>query len=177
MQNIVMQVQTKHTKLNEPKHSPLFSSSILIENVFNTHRLQTLQMLTSQAAISLENARMILELNRVTSELRSQCEKLEALDSLKDRFLATTSHELRTPLNAVIAGLYLIPTTDFFFFMIQISFFRIGSRVATDYRYTDKGFFFVFSVANDLNIFLNDPFFFFRNWFKSLIIRLNHYFY
>jgi signal transduction histidine kinase len=41
---------------------------------------------------------------RQSAALEEQGRKLEELDQLKDRFLATTSHELRGPLTAIIGG-------------------------------------------------------------------------
>jgi signal transduction histidine kinase len=42
--------------------------------------------------------------HRQSAALEEQGRKLEELDRLKDRFLATTSHELRGPLTAIIGG-------------------------------------------------------------------------
>lgn len=41
------------------------------------------------------------ELERVTAELKQANEKLKALDTMKDEFIATVTHELRTPLTSI----------------------------------------------------------------------------
>jgi GAF domain-containing protein len=86
----VLYAEHRHTGYNSDifiyQYSFIFYYLFFLQDhAFTLKRLHTLQMLTSQAAISLDNARMILELNRVTSELRAQCEKLKALDELKVR--------------------------------------------------------------------------------------------
>ena len=99
----------------------------LTANVFTPERMQVLDVLSGQLAISLENALMYeeveaarqdleervaertqeleeinIELQReVTERERAQAQAIEASES-KSMFLANMSHELRTPLNAII---------------------------------------------------------------------------
>jgi predicted ATPase/signal transduction histidine kinase/tRNA A-37 threonylcarbamoyl transferase component Bud32 len=105
----------------------LYLKNILTSGVFTSDRIEVLQLLTNQAAISLENARLYqqtanysrtleLEVERKTAALQQKAEDLEqALTTLqhtneeliratrlKDEFLANMSHELRTPLNAIL---------------------------------------------------------------------------
>jgi signal transduction histidine kinase len=63
--------------------------------IYDGHELDMLLLLATQAAISLENARLYEGL--ATSNAR-----LMEASRLKSQFLANMSHELRTPLNSII---------------------------------------------------------------------------
>jgi len=63
--------------------------------IYDDHELDVLLLLATQAAISLENARLYEGL--ATSNAR-----LMEASRLKSQFLANMSHELRTPLNSII---------------------------------------------------------------------------
>jgi len=75
-------------------------------------RLETLELLSSQAAISVENALLFQELEeRVqqrTEQLQDTHQQLHQASRAKSAFLANMSHELRTPLNAIIGYSELI---------------------------------------------------------------------
>jgi signal transduction histidine kinase len=71
----------------------LYLENELVAGVFTSERLVVLELLASQAAISLENAFLI---NR-ESQLRAMAEKTV---QLREDFISIAAHELRTPLTA-----------------------------------------------------------------------------
>ena len=66
-----------------------------VEEEFSDQDLRTLTALAAQAAIAIQNARLLSELQRAYDDLAE-------LDQLKSNFVAIASHELRTPLNVVL---------------------------------------------------------------------------
>ncbi len=62
---------------------------------FTAKEISLLRSFADQAAIAIQNARMVQEIRRKSREL-------EVASQHKSEFLANMSHELRTPLNAVI---------------------------------------------------------------------------
>ncbi len=66
------------------------------QGMFNETDLKTLSVIASQAAVAINNARLVDALQRAYDELGK-------LDRLKSEFISIASHELRTPL-ALILG-------------------------------------------------------------------------
>ena len=84
-----------------------------VEGAFSDERVNVLQLLADQTAISFDNAKLyqqVLGYNRNlenqiherTKELAAEKIKAEQANQAKSNFLANMSHEIRTPMNAVI---------------------------------------------------------------------------
>ncbi len=98
----------------------LYLENNLTEGAFTPDRLEVLKLLSSQAAISIENARLYSDLAAAnatleakvqerTQQLQEKNEHLQkaeeaakAASHAKSEFLANMSHELRTPLNGIL---------------------------------------------------------------------------
>jgi len=66
-----------------------------VEEEFSHQDLETLTALAAQAAIAIQNARLL-------SKLQQAYDDLAELDQVKSEFVAIASHELRTPLNVIL---------------------------------------------------------------------------
>ena len=86
----------------------IYLENNLTRGAFTSERLHVVQMLASQAAISLRNARLMMDLERSVEELREAKQTVEIASRAKSEFLASINHELRTPLNGVIGALELL---------------------------------------------------------------------
>lgn len=84
-----------HRKSTSNINAILYLENNLTIGIFTPERLEVLRTISSQAAISLENAILY-------NEQQTSLNKLKELDILKDEFLSNTSHELRTPLLGII---------------------------------------------------------------------------
>ncbi len=65
------------------------------EGRFNDEDLRHITILASQAAVAIENARLV-------DAIRAANQELEQLNKLKTDFIAIASHELRTPLGVIL---------------------------------------------------------------------------
>ena len=76
--------------------------------IFTEDELDLVNILASQTAISLEQARLISELRSKALELDERNKCLIDTDILKTEFIARMSHELRTPLNSIKGAVYYL---------------------------------------------------------------------
>jgi predicted ATPase/signal transduction histidine kinase/ActR/RegA family two-component response regulator len=91
----------------------LYLENQLTTSAFTRDRLETIQVLVTQAGISIENAKLYTELQASfnsleqkveerTIELKAATEEADRANQSKTAFFNNMSHELRTPLNAIL---------------------------------------------------------------------------
>lgn len=91
----------------------LYLENQLTTGAFTRDRIETIEVLIAQAAISIENAKLYTELQASfadleqkiearTIELKAAKELAESAERTKTSFFNNMSHELRTPLNAIL---------------------------------------------------------------------------
>lgn len=71
-------------------------------NAFTQEQIEVLNVITAQAAIALENARLYASLKDSKERLELALSEAKESAKIKTEFLSRTSHELRTPLNTII---------------------------------------------------------------------------
>lgn len=79
---------------------------------FTTSDRDLLYTMASQVAMSMDNARLFLDLEEKAEALRVAHEELVRLDKDKTELILNLSHELKTPLTSIIGFASLIPTLD-----------------------------------------------------------------
>uniref|UniRef100_A0A832MNR2 histidine kinase n=1 Tax=Eiseniibacteriota bacterium TaxID=2212470 RepID=A0A832MNR2_UNCEI len=69
----------------------------------SSETIEMLEVFAQHAGITIENARLVRELERHAEELRAAGRRADELHALKSHFVATVSNELRAPLAAIKA--------------------------------------------------------------------------
>ncbi len=129
--NYIVKQQPKSVMCTAIVHQGKLTGILYLENnlttgAFTIDRIEVLQLLSSQAAISIENARLYRdlatanatleakveqrtqELKEKNQHLRTAEEAAQAANRAKSEFLANMSHELRTPLNGILGYVQIL---------------------------------------------------------------------
>lgn len=79
---------------------------------FTRDELDLLQIVANNAAVALENARLLNRLQSAAANVEHINRRLIDADIVKTEFLMSMSHELRTPLNAIKGAAYYLDARD-----------------------------------------------------------------
>ncbi len=75
---------------------------------FTEDEFTLIKIIANQAAITLENAFLMIQLKAKAAELEEINRKLIDTDIVKTEFITRVSHELRTPLNSIKGAIYYL---------------------------------------------------------------------
>jgi signal transduction histidine kinase len=93
-------------------------------DMYNEEDLEVIKIISSQAAVTIENARLYEEtrkfniklkeeVEKATKNLKAANERLKRLDQAKTDFLSIASHQLRTPLTVIKGYISMLLAEDF----------------------------------------------------------------
>ncbi|GAM24119.1 hypothetical protein SAMD00019534_072940 [Acytostelium subglobosum LB1] len=109
----VMQQKPKSVLVLPIVHQGKLVSVLYLENNFTTgaftsNRLEVMNLLSTQIAVSFQNARLFLQSNHLANQAFLAKEEAEKANKAKSDFISNMSHEMRTPLNHIIGALELL---------------------------------------------------------------------
>ena len=112
----IQQHQTKSVLCMPLLHQSKISGILYLENnwtigAFTPKRLEILQLLSAQMAISIKNA-LFYEQQQQIHQAEKARTAAESANHAKSEFLATMSHELRTPLNGILGYAQILQYDD-----------------------------------------------------------------